>query len=80
MYYNKSIHETLLELNSSEKGLTDKEANERLKKYSLNKLEEDHKLKPLLIFLRQFKESVIYILLLAVIVSVLLDEYLDCKR
>jgi Ca2+-transporting ATPase len=70
----KSIYQIL---KTSEKGLTQKEAEKKLVKYGPNKLKEEAKTPPLKIFLSQFKDFLILILLLATIISFLLGETID---
>ncbi len=75
--HSKEIKEILDELNTSEKGLTNAEVNRRIKKYGYNEIEEKKKINPLKIFISQFKSFVVGILIVAVIVSLLVNEYLD---
>ena len=59
------------------KGLTTKEAEERLKKYGANKLSEKKKTSPLLIFAGQFKDAMVMILLAATVISIVMGEVYD---
>ena len=61
--YNKKIEEILKELKIGKKGLTEKEAEARLKKYGYNEIKEEKKISPLKIFLKQFHNVLIYILI-----------------
>ena len=65
-----------LESNIS-KGLTTKEASERLKKLGRNELPEDKASSQLVVFLHQFKSPLILILLVAGILTFALGEYTD---
>ncbi len=76
-WHSLSKKEVLDELKSSEKGLKDEEVKLRLEKYGLNRLKEIHKIRPLIIFLRQFRSILIYILVTAAIISALLKNWLD---
>jgi len=58
-------------------GLDATEAAARLERYGPNQLEEDPPTHPLVVLLRQFRSPLIYILLVAAVVTVLLEEYLD---
>ncbi len=58
-------------------GLTQKEAERRLKEFGQNKLEEKAGDSPFKIFFNQFKDFLIVILLLATIVSFALGETVD---
>jgi Ca2+-transporting ATPase len=62
---------------SSDNGLSDNEVASRQKSYGLNKLPEEKELTKLMLFLHQFKSPLIYILLLAGIVTLYLHEYTD---
>ncbi|MFH0973304.1 MAG: HAD-IC family P-type ATPase [Candidatus Micrarchaeota archaeon] len=69
--------EALRILNSSEKGLSEKEASERLKRHGPNELQKARKKTPLKLFLEQFKNILIIVMLTAAVVSVLIGEFLD---
>lgn len=60
-----------------EKGLTQTEAEERLKRHGSNALAEEEKARPLKIFLGQFRDIMIMILLAATVVSFFLGEIYD---
>ncbi len=64
-------------LQSSDMGLPEAEARERLRLYGLNKLVGDGKISWLRMFLNQFKSPLIYILMIAALVTVFLKEYKD---
>ena len=65
------------ELNSSELGLTKKEASLRLKKYGPNKLPEGKVDSLFSIFLQQFQSPLIYVLLGAAIIVFVVGEIAD---
>jgi len=79
MYHNKEIKEIFKELNSSENGLEEKEAEKRLQEYGLNEIKEEKKISPLKIFINQFKNFLIYILFAAVVISTIIgyQEYMQ---
>lgn len=58
-------------------GLTEAEAKLRLEKYGPNKLREKKKRSILLLFLAQLHDWLIYVLLAAVVITVLMGEYID---
>lgn len=58
-------------------GLTESTAAERLQQYGLNELSEGARVSPLLLFLNQFKDFMVLILMGATLISGLLGEYLD---
>ncbi|MBD3249824.1 calcium-translocating P-type ATPase, SERCA-type [Candidatus Woesearchaeota archaeon] len=76
-YYTLGISEAIESLKSSEKGLTEKEAKQRLKKYGINELEKRRNISPIQIFIRQFASFIVIILLIAIVISLLLGERLD---
>lgn len=59
------------------KGLTEKEADERLKKYGFNELAKAKKKSAFLIFLSQFKDFIVIVLMFATMLSLLLGEVAD---
>jgi Ca2+-transporting ATPase len=70
--------ETLLLLDSdAERGLASAEARSRLEKYGPNELRQEGKISPLSLFLGQFKNLLIVILLVAVALSVAVGEVID---
>ncbi len=76
-WYSKSIEETLSLLTTKPEGLSKTEAVERIKQYGYNEIREAKRINPIIIFLRQFKSLLVYILLGAVIISFFLKEYVD---
>ena len=76
MFETKSAKEVLQELDSNvEQGLTSEEAGKRLLKYGPNKLPEKKKTPLFLVFLSQFNDPMIYILLAAALLSVAISIY-----
>ncbi|MCF6158854.1 MAG: HAD family hydrolase [wastewater metagenome] len=76
-WYQLHINDVMKKLGTSEKGLTDEEARERLEQYGPNKLTEEEKISKIKILLHQFISPLIYILLVAALVTFLLKEYID---
>jgi calcium-translocating P-type ATPase len=64
-------------LQTGPRGLTTDQARERLVKHGPNQLEEEHQQSALGLLLHQFRNPLIYILVLAAIVTFVLDEYVD---
>lgn len=78
MWYKKSKNEILKELDVAEKnGLSSNEALRRLEKYGKNKLETKKKKTLFKQFLSQLKDVMIYILIIAAIISTFLGEISD---
>jgi Ca2+-transporting ATPase len=74
-WHNLSKEETLQLLNTSETGLTNTEAKNRLKKYGYNELISKKPDSVLKLFLSQFKSPLIYILIFAAIVSFFVGKF-----
>ncbi|MDX8365006.1 calcium-translocating P-type ATPase, SERCA-type [Cytobacillus sp. IB215665] len=62
---------------NSETGLTEQEVNQRQQKSGLNELDEAERPSAFLLFLAQFKDFMVLILLIATFISGLLGEYID---
>ncbi len=77
MYYNQKKEEVLKNLESSIHGLSQGEASLRLKKYGLNELKEKEDLTLLKLFLKQFLDPLIIILILAAVISFIIQAKLD---
>ncbi|MGQ9637932.1 MAG: cation-translocating P-type ATPase [Thermodesulfobacteriota bacterium] len=76
-WYQIDEKEVLKTLETSEKGLSDSEVGIRLKKYGPNKLPEAERISRLKILLHQFTSPLIYILMVASVVTTFLGEYID---
>lgn len=68
-YYQLSAEETMKELNGSTEPLTDEQVREHKEKYGPNELVEGQKKTVLQIFLEQYKDFLVIILIIAAIVS-----------
>ena len=64
-------------LNTSTKGLTPRDVNKRIEKYGYNRIEQTQKDSPLKLFFEQFNNSLVAILVIAVLISGILNEWLD---
>ena len=76
-YNTKTYKEVLKILNSSLSGLSNEEAKNRLLKDGPNEIENKKKNKILFMLLKQFKEIMLIVLIIAGIISILLKEYSD---
>lgn len=70
-FFNRSVEEVLREQESSSGGLSNAQAADRLKKYGPNALVEEKKKSVLQVFLEQFKDLLVVILIVAAIISML---------
>ena len=76
-WYQLDTKKVFKELNTSEKGLTGEELQDRFARYGPNKLSAAEKISRLEITLHQFMSPLIYILLIAAVVTFFLREYID---
>ena len=73
-YYNQTSEEIRMELNGTLEPLTDSQVKARQQKYGMNELTEAKKKTTLQIFLEQFRDFLVIILIGSAVVSVLLGE------
>ena len=76
-WYNKEISEIYKELETSENGLSNKEANIRLEKYGKNTLPRQKKDSVIKIFFSEFKDPIVLLLLVAIVASFMVNEVID---
>ena len=76
-YETLSPKQTLENLTTKPEGLSSNEVHDRTKKFGANVLAEKKKKGPFLLYLQQFNDPLIYILLVAGIISILLHEVAD---
>lgn len=76
-YYLLSEKEVFEQLQCTKEGLSSEEAARRLQVYGPNKIRESARIHPFLIFLEQFKSPLVWILLGAMVVSLLVREFID---
>lgn len=76
-WYRLDADQVCEECNANFEGLATSEVQERLVKYGANRLPEGAGLSRLKILMNQFKSPLIYILLVAAVVTALLKEYID---
>jgi len=77
-WHNLPIGQVFARTGSAIHGLTLHEAERRLVLEGRNELKEARSIRPLRIFLRQFDSLIIWILLLAALISGFLAEWIDC--
>ncbi|OGR97307.1 MAG: ATPase [Elusimicrobia bacterium GWF2_62_30] len=76
-WHKKTVEEALKELGSGPGGLSSGEAARRLEKYGPNSIKEKSKRGALAMFLDQFKDFMIVVLIAAAVISGVLGEMLD---
>lgn len=72
--YQKSIQEVLSEFDASRNGLTSFQVDDRQKQYGLNEMNQQEKESPLQIFLSQFKDLLVIVLIVAGFISMATGE------
>ncbi|MCC5941025.1 MAG: cation-transporting P-type ATPase, partial [Balneolaceae bacterium] len=76
-WFSKPADEVLNKLNATKEGLTDGEYKKRLEQYGPNKLPEGKTQSPIIRFLLQFHNVLIYVLMAAAVVTALLGHWID---
>jgi len=76
-YHSKTKEEIFKELKTSEKGLTQGQAEKRLREIGLNEISKQKKTPQILVLLKQFNSPLIYILFVAMIISFVFDHLID---
>jgi calcium-translocating P-type ATPase len=77
MWYRKSIEEVYDHFKTSKQGLSSIDASERLKVQGKNVLPKSNEITLFKVILDQFNNPIIYILLVAIVLSLILGEYVD---
>jgi len=77
LWHTQSAGEILEKLGTNIEGLTEDEARLRLEKFGPNRLAEEKRTPVFETILHQFKDPLIYILLIAGVVTILLQDYID---
>lgn len=73
--YNLSTEEILRKFSASSLGLSDNEANKRLKEYGPNKIEEKRRWRLAKLVFHQFNNALVWILLVAALLALVFHEY-----
>lgn len=76
-WYQIDVDEIFKTLRTSEEGLPNEAAEPRLAQYGPNRLAEEEKISRLKILIHQFTSPLIYILLIAAVVTAFLGEHID---
>ena len=78
MWFKKSVRDTLEELGvDASTGLSDAEAEARLKQYGPNKLQGKKRKTILQMFIAQLNDALIFVLFGAVLITIFMGEYID---
>jgi len=76
-WYQLESAQVLQQLATSESGLSEQQARQRLQQYGPNRLAEEEKVSWVRILLRQFASPLIYVILVAAVITILFRDYLD---
>ena len=76
-FYNKKVVDIFKELETSEKGLSKEEAKNRIEKYGKNELIGKKSTSIYVLFLNQFKDVLVILLLVAAALSLIIGNYID---
>ena len=76
-WHSMSSDETLKQLFTSDKGLSSDSAKKRIDTYGRNELKQRKKTSQIIIFIKQFNSPLIYILLIAMVISYIFNHKTD---
>ena len=76
-YYSVSVDDLLKELNTSLDGIKSSEVNDRIEKYGSNKMPDNNKHSLLKIIVGELLDPIVLLLFGAIVVSILVGEYID---
>lgn len=76
-WHTINADEALKETGSSKQGLDDNTVQQKLAEYGKNELQAKKKMHPVLLFLRQFAEVMILVLIVAAVISAIIGEVSD---
>ena len=76
-WHQKTVEDVIEELNSSLKGISSEEARKRILEYGPNELKEKKKKTVLMMFLEQFRDFMILVLIAAAVISGIIGEISD---
>ncbi len=77
MYHNRDVKDIFREFETSEQGLSSKEAKKRFEKHGPNAFKKEKKTSVFEIILHQFADPLIYILIIAAVFTFFIKEYID---
>ena len=76
-FWSYEVDDILKQLNTDKGGLSSREAEERMDEYGQNIFEEKKSSSKLEMFINQFKNPIIMILIFAAVLSIFLKDYSD---
>ena len=75
--YNQTQKEVLEQLSTSMEGLSNEEVKKRQEQYGLNQMNQSKPKSPVLIFLEQYKDLLVIVLICAALISAFSGEYVS---
>jgi len=76
-FWSKPVNEVAQSVNSSINGLSEKDAQEFLRRAGPNRIEAKEKITPLGLLINQFKSPIVLILIFAIVISAFLQDWVD---
>jgi len=76
-WHAMDVKEVMETLSTLEEGLSQKEQEKRIEKYGQNSIEYEEENHPFLIFLKQFRSGLVYVLFVAALISFLFGKMID---
>ena len=77
VFHTMDVEEVIRSLHSSPEGLAESEVKKRMDEYGPNELEEGNKRSLLMMFLEQFKDFMVIVLIVAAVISTTARELAD---
>ncbi len=77
LWHSKTVDEVFEETSSHHEGISQKEAEKRLLKYGPNIIEDEKRVHPIFVFLKQFRSGLVYVLIAAAVISFLFHKIID---
>lgn len=76
-WHAKETKEVIDYFSSHEDGLEENKVEERIEKYGLNKITQDDANHPVLIFFKQFRSGLVYVLIIAAFIAGIFNKWID---
>jgi Mg2+-importing ATPase len=76
-FWSKAVSEIAQSVNSSINGLSQKDAQDALRRVGPNRIQSKERVTPLGLFLNQFKSPIVLILIFATVISAFLQDWAD---
>ena len=77
-WYEYSVEQISRQLKTNiNRGLTKNQVNERLQKFGLNQLPKQKRISSVLLFLRQFSSSIVWVLIAVLIIAAIFGKWID---